>query len=170
MKTEEQQLKKAAQNRSYRELNKETLRLKRIIKEKNEEVKLSIKNTNRDWYLRKKEKEEREEAASLLMTPKAIARLIGVKENMMRKIILTDSYKMPKAKMTLVDGSKLYCREEINEWIPFIREAVVFYSAKKKIIVLTGAAAHIVNFMRENAAVMKHCEKWARSRNAKANI
>jgi len=35
MKTEEQ-IKKAAKNRAYRELNKETLRLKRIIKEENE--------------------------------------------------------------------------------------------------------------------------------------
>lgn len=169
MKTEEQ-IKKAAKNRAYRELNKETLRLKRIIKEENEEVKLNIKNTNKDWYLRNKEKEEREEDANVLMTTKAVARLIGVKENMVRKIILTDSYKMPKAKMTLVDGSKLYCREEIKEWMPFIREVVAFYSAKKKIIVLTGAAAHIVNFMRKNSAVMKHCEKWERSRNVKAGI
>ena len=117
MKTEEQ-IKKAAKNRAYRELNKETLRLKRIIKEENEEVKLNIKNTNKDWYLR----------------------------------------------------NKLYCREEIKEWMPFIREVVAFYSAKKKIIVLSGAAAHIVNFMRKNSAVIKHCEKWERSRNVKASI
>ena len=167
MKTEEQ-IKKAAKNRAYRELNKETLRLKRIIKEENEEVKLNIKNTSKDWYLRNKEKEE--EDASVLMTTKAVARLIGVKENMVHKIMLTDSYKMPKHKMTLVDGSKLYCREEIKEWMPFIREVVAFYSAKKKIIVLSGAAAHIVNFMRKNSAVMKHCEKWERARNVKAHI
>ena len=54
--------------------------------------------------------------------------------------------------------------------MPFIREVVAFYSAKKKIIVLSGASAHIVNFMRKNSAVMKHCEKWERSRNVKARI
>jgi hypothetical protein len=155
MKTEEQ-IKKALRNREYREKNKEILRLKRVAKfEANEEKHRSEKLA---WYYKNKEKQLQEEESSPMMTLKSVARLIGVRENVAQKISKTESYKMPKPKMARCDGSDLYCRMEIEEWMPFIREVVAFYSTKRKLIKLTGAAVHIVNFMQNNKAVISHCE------------
>ena len=156
MKTEEQ-IKKALRNREYREKNKEALRLKRVAKfEANEEKHRSEKLA---WYYKNKEKQLQEEESSPMMTLKSVARLIGVRENVAKNISKTESYKMPKPKMAMCDGSNLYCRIEIEEWMPFIREVVAFYSTKRKLIKLTGAAVHIVNFMQNNKAVISHCEE-----------
>jgi hypothetical protein len=41
---------------------------------------------------------------------------------------------------------------------------VAFYSPKKKPIKLTGAAVHIVNFMRNNAEIIKYCDEIRRNK------
>ena len=76
----------------------------------------------------------KEEESSQLITLKSIARLIGVKEAVVRALRDTPTYNMPKPKMARCDGTDLYCRDEIEELLPFIQEAVAFFPNKKKLI------------------------------------
>jgi len=156
IKTEEQ-IKKALRNKEYRERNIEELKVKRIARRKANDT--AEKAARRNWYHKNKKKQELLEDGSYLITLKQIGRMIGVKETIATKISQTELYKMPKAKMARCDGTSLYCRDEIEEWLPYVREVVAFYSPKKKPIVLKGAAVHIVNFMRNNAKVVAYCDQ-----------
>ena len=156
----EAQIKKAIRNREYREKNKVDLEAKRIAKRLANDT--EEKASRREWYHKNKKKQELLEDGSYLITLKQVGRMIGVKENMATKISLTESYKMPKPKMARCDGTSLYCRDEVEEWLPYVREVVAFYSPKKKPIKLTGAAVHIVNFMRNNAEIIKYCDEIRR--------
>ena len=158
----EEQIKKALRNKEYRERNREELKVKRIARCKANDT--AEKAARREWYHNNKKKQETLEDGSYLITLKQIGRMIGVKENVATKISQTESYKMPKAKMARCDGTSLYCRDEIEEWLPYVREVVAFYSPKKKPIKLTGAAVHIVNFMRNNAEIIKYCDEIRRKK------
>ena len=160
----EDQIKKALRNKEYREKNKEELKIKRVARRKANDT--AEKAARRDWYHKNKKKQEEEilEDGSYLITLKQIGRMIGVKEDLATKISKTESYKMPKPKMARCDGTSLYCRDEIEEWLPYVREVVAFHSPRKKPIKLTGAAVHIVNFMRNNVEIIKYCDEIRRKK------
>lgn len=160
----EDQIKKALRNKEYREKNKEELKIKRVARRKANDT--AEKAARREWYHKNKKKQEEEilEDGSYLITLKQIGRMIGVKEDLATKISKTESYKMPKAKMARCDGTSLYCRDEIEEWLPYVREVVAFHSPRKKPIKLTGAAVQIVNFMRNNVEIIKYCDEIRRKK------
>jgi hypothetical protein len=109
-----------------------------------------------------KEKELLEQENSPLITLKYISRLVGVKEAVMKTLRDKDSYNMPKPKMVRCDGTDLYCRDEIEEWLPFIQEVVAFFPNKKKLIQISGTALVNINFIRNNLEVIKYCDEIRR--------
>ena len=126
------QIIKAISNKAYREEHKDDLRLKRLARDGGNKVK--IKATNKKWYTNNKEKELLEQEDSPLITLKSISRLVGVKEAVIKTLRDNHPYNMPKPKMARCDGSDLYCRDEIEEWLPFIQEAVAFFPNRKNFI------------------------------------
>jgi hypothetical protein len=107
-------------------------------------------------------KEEEEEESSQLITLKSISRLVGVKEAVIKTLRDNPTYDMPKPKMARCDGTDLYCRDEIEEWLPFIQEAVAFFPNKKKLIKISGTALQNVMFMKNNLEVIKYCDEIRR--------
>lgn len=104
----------------------------------------------------------KEEESSQLITLKSISRLIGVKEAVVRALRDTPTYNMPKPKMARCDGTDLYCRDEIEEWLPFIQEAVAFFPNKKKLIKISGTALINISFIKNNLKVIKYCDEIRR--------
>ncbi len=154
------QIIKAISNKAYREEHKDDLRLKRLARDGGNKVK--IKATNKKWYTNNKEKEVLEQEDSPLITLKSISRLVGVKEAVIKTLRDNHPYNMPKPKMARCDGSDLYCRDEIEEWLPFIQEAVAFFPNRKKLIKISGTALQNVTFMKNNLAVIKYCDEIRR--------
>ena len=154
------QINKAISNRAYREEHKDDLRLKRLARDAVN--KPMIKATNKNWYERTKEKELLEQEDSPLVTLKSISRLVGVKEIVIKTLRDNPTYNMPKPKMARCDGTDLYCRDEIEEWLPFIQEAVAFFPNRKKLIRIRGVALQNVTFMKNNLAVIKYCDEIRR--------
>jgi len=104
----------------------------------------------------------KEEESSQLITLKSISRLIGVKEAVVKTLRDTPIYNMPTPKMARCDGTDLYCRDEIEEWLPFIQEAVAFFPNKKKLIKISGTALINIAFIRNNLKVIKYCDEIRR--------
>jgi hypothetical protein len=104
----------------------------------------------------------KEEESSQLITLKSISRLIGVKEAVVKTLRDTPIYNMPSPKMARCDGTDLYCRDEIEEWLPFIQEAVAFFPNKKKLIKISGTALVNIAFMKNNLKVIKYCDEIRR--------
>jgi hypothetical protein len=104
----------------------------------------------------------KEEESSQLITLKSISRLVGVKEAVIKTLRDNPTYDMPKPKMARCDGTDLYCRDEIEEWLPFIQEAVAFFPNKKKLIKISGTALQNVIFMKNNLEVIKYCDEIRR--------
>ena len=154
------QINKAISNKACREEHKDALRLKRLARDG--VSKLRIKATNRTWYDRTKEKELLEQEDSPLITLKSISRLVGVKEVVIKTLRDNHTYNMPKPKMARCDGTDLYCRDEIEEWLPFIQEAVAFFPNKKKLIKISGTALVNIAFIRNNLEVIKYCDEIRR--------
>ena len=105
---------------------------------------------------------EEEEESSQLITLKSISRLVGVKEAVIKTLRDTPNYNMPRPKMARCDGTDLYCRDEIEEWLPFIQEAVAFFPNKKKLIKISGTALVNIAFIRNNLEVIKYCDEIRR--------
>jgi hypothetical protein len=154
------QINKAISNRAYREEHKDELRVKRLARDAVN--KPMIKATNKNWYDRTKEKELLEQEDSPLVTLKSISRLIGVKEVVIKTLRDNPTYDMPKPKMARCDGTDLYCRDEIEEWLPFIQEAVAFFPNRKKLIKISGMALQNVMFMRNNLEAIRYCDEIRR--------
>ena len=154
------QINKAISNRAYREEHKDDLRLKRLARDAVN--KPMIKATNKNWYDRTKEKELLEQEDSPLITLKSISRLVGVKEAVIKTLRDNPTYNMPKPKMARCDGTDLYCRDEIEEWLPFIQEAVAFFPNKNKLIKISGTALVNIAFIRNNLEVIKYCDEIRR--------
>lgn len=95
------------------------------------------------------------------ITKKEIAKLIGVKMLTLEKILKDKKYSAPKHTETHFDGTVLFNRAEIMEWIPYVREASAFIK-KGKPIVLSGMSAQIVQFMRKNKKVELFCNELRR--------
>jgi hypothetical protein len=92
---------------------------------------------------------------------KEIMALIGIKALMLDKIIKEPRYCMPKKVATHIDGSILFNRAEIMDWLPYIREVCAFMY-KRPPIKLTGMAASIVEFMRRSKDMELYCDELRR--------
>jgi hypothetical protein len=95
------------------------------------------------------------------ITKKEIMALIGIKALMMDKIIKDSKYCMPKHVATHIDGSILFNRAEIMDWLPYIREVCAFMY-KRPPIKLTGMAAQIVQFMHRSKDMELYCDELRR--------
>ena len=98
------------------------------------------------------------------ITKKEIMALIGIKALMMDKIIKDSKYCMPKHVATHIDGSILFNRAEIMDWLPYIREVCAFMY-KRPPIKLTGMAAQIVQFMHRSKDMELYCDEIRRRGN-----
>jgi len=162
------QIIKAISNKAYREEHKHELRLKRLAR--GAVNKPMIKATNKNEYDRTKEKELLEQEDSPLVTLKSISRLVGVKEAVIKTLRDNPTYDMPSPKMARCDGTDLYCRDEIEEWLPFIQKAVAFFPNRKKLIKISGAALQNVTFMKNNLEVIRYCDEIRRKQLLDARI
>jgi hypothetical protein len=97
----------------------------------------------------------------LNITKKEIAKLIGVKMLTLEKILKDKKYSAPQHMGVHFDGTVLYNRAAIMEWMPYIRETSVFITRGKP-IKLTGMAAQIVQFMHRNKKVELFCNELRR--------
>ena len=97
----------------------------------------------------------------LNITKKEIAKLVGVKILTLEKILKDKKFNAPKHTGVHFDGTVLFNRKEVMEWMPYIREASIFIK-KGKLIVLSGMSAQIVHFMRKNKKIEKYCDELRR--------
>jgi predicted DNA-binding transcriptional regulator AlpA len=95
------------------------------------------------------------------ITKKEIMSLIGVTALVLDKILKDKKYSAPKQVATHIDGTVLFNRAEVMEWLPYAREACAFIK-KPKPIKLTGMSAQIVEFMRKNKEIELYCNKLRR--------
>ena len=95
------------------------------------------------------------------ITKKEIMALIGIKALMLDKIVKDPRYCMPKHVATHIDGSILFNRAEIMDWLPYIREVCAFMY-KRPPIKLTGMAAQIVQFMHRSKDMELYCDELRR--------
>jgi len=95
------------------------------------------------------------------ITKKEIMSLIGVTALVLDKILKDKKYSAPKQAATHIDGTVLFNRTEIMEWLPYARESCAFMK-KPKPIKLIGMSAQIVEFMRKNKEVELYCNKLRR--------
>jgi len=98
------------------------------------------------------------------ITKKEIMALIGIKALMLDKIVKDPRYCMPKHVATHIDGSILFNRAEIMDWLPYIREVCAFMY-KRPPIKLTGMAAQIVQFMHRSKDMELYCDELRRRGN-----
>ena len=146
--TEEERIEKRREhNRRYREDNR-----------------ASINARIRAKKLRDKGGEERPIIDEQLnITKKEIAKLVGVKMMTIEKILKDKKYGAPKHTGVHFDGTVLYNRAEIMDWIPYIREASAFIG-KGKPIKITGMAAQIVKFMHRSQKMELFCDELRRKK------
>jgi len=95
------------------------------------------------------------------ITKKEIMALIGIKALMLDKIVKDPKYCMPKHAATHIDGTILFNRAEIMDWLPYIREVCAFMY-KRPPIKLTGMAASIVEFMHRSKDMELYCDELRR--------
>ena len=97
----------------------------------------------------------------LNITKKEIAKLVGVKMMTIEKILKDKKYGAPKHTGVHFDGTVLYNRAEIMDWIPYIREVSAFIG-KGRPIKITGVAAQIVEFMHRSKEMELFCNEIRR--------
>jgi hypothetical protein len=97
------------------------------------------------------------------ITKKEIMTLIGIKALTLDKIVKDVRYCMPKHTGTHMDGTVLYNRAEIMDWLPYIREMCTFMY-KRPVIKITGMAAQIVQFMHRSKDMELYCNEESRRR------
>ena len=94
---------------------------------------------------------------------KEVAKLVGVKILTLERILKDKKYNAPKHIGMHFDGTVLYNRAAIMEWLPYIREASAFIG-KGKPIKITEMAAQIVEFMHRNKKVELFCNELRRNK------
>ena len=99
----------------------------------------------------------------LNITKKEIAKLVGVKMMTIEKILKDKKYGAPKHTGMHFDGTVLFNRVEIMDWLPYIREASAFIG-KGKPIKITGVAAQIVEFMHRSKKMELFCDELRRKK------
>ena len=97
------------------------------------------------------------------ITKKEIMILIGVTALVLDKILKDKKYSAPRQVATHIDGTVLFNRAEVMEWLPYAREACAFIK-KPKPIKLTGMAASIVHFMHRNKETELICNEIRRKK------
>jgi predicted DNA-binding transcriptional regulator AlpA len=146
MTEQERIIKRREHNQRYREQNK-----------------LSINARARAKTLRLKMPDMPVIDEQLNIIKKEVAKLVGVKILTLERILKDKKYNAPKHIGIHFDGTVLYNRAEIMEWIPYVREASAFIG-KGKIIKITGMAAQIVEFMHKNKKVELFCDELRRNK------
>ena len=145
--TEEERIEKRREhNRRYREDNRATINARiraKKLRDKGGEMPLINEQLN--------------------ITKKEIAKLVGVKMMTIEKILKDKKYGAPKHTGMHFDGTVLYNRVAIMEWLPYIREASAFIG-KGKPIKITGMAAQIVEFMRRSKKMELFCDELRRNK------
>ena len=144
MTEQEQIIKRREHNQRYREQNK-----------------LSINARARAKTLRLKMPDMPVIDEQLNIIKKEVAKLVGVKMLTLEKILKDKKFNAPKHTGVHFDGTVLFNRKEVMEWMPYIREASIFIK-KGKLIVLSGMSAQIVHFMRKNKKIEKYCDELRR--------
>jgi hypothetical protein len=94
---------------------------------------------------------------------KEVAKLVGVKILTLEKILKDKKYCAPKHTGVHFDGTVLYNREAIMEWLPYIREASAFIG-KGKPIKIGGVAKQIVEFMHKSKEMEVYCDALRRNK------
>ena len=90
-----------------------------------------------------------------------LAKIIGITYSKLRsKVAVNPRYMMPKHMYIMMDGSKVYNKAEIDEWLPYIIDLLAFdpCSTKKNRITISGNAMLTINFLRKNKKVVKYCD------------
>ena len=147
MMTEQERIEKRREhNRRYREENR-----------------ASINARKRAKILRSKIPQMPVIQASSNMTKREVSKLVGVKILTLEKILKDKKYCSPKHTGVHFDGTVLYNRVAIMEWLPYIREASAFIG-KGKPIKITGMAAQIVEFMRRSKKMELFCNELRRKK------
>ena len=95
------------------------------------------------------------------ITKKEILTLIGIKALTLDKIVKDARYCMPKHTSIHMDGTVLYNRAEIMDWLPYIREVCAFMY-KRPPIKITGMAAQVVQFMHRSKDMELYCDESRR--------
>jgi hypothetical protein len=143
---EEKKEKRRLHNQRYREENRE-----------------SINARIRARKLKKRIGKMPEINQQINITKKEIAKLIGVKMLILEKILKDKKYSAPKHTELHFDGTVLFNRAEVMEWMPYVREVSAFIK-KTKPIVLSGMSAQIVQFMHKNKKVELFCNELRRKK------
>jgi len=99
----------------------------------------------------------------LNITKREVAKLVGVKILTLEKILKDKKYCAPNHTGMHFDGTVLFNRAEIMEWMPYIREASAFIG-KGKPIKITGMAAQIVEFMQRSQKMELFCDALRRNK------
>lgn len=143
--TEEERIEKRREhNRRYRKDNRASINARRRAKK-----------------LRQRATEMPAINEQLNITKKEIAKLVGVKMMTIEKILKDKKYGAPKHTGVHFDGTVLYNRAEIMDWIPYIREVSAFIG-KGRPIKITGMAAQIVEFMHRSQKMELFCDELRR--------
>ena len=145
--TEEERIEKRREhNRRYREDNRASINARiraKKLRDKGGEMPLINEQLN--------------------ITKKEIAKLVGVKMMTIEKILKDKKYGAPKHTGVHFDGTVLYNRAEIMDWIPYIREVSAFIG-KGRPIKITGVAAQIVEFMHRSKKMELFCDDIRRKK------
>jgi hypothetical protein len=145
MMTEEERIEKRREhNRRYREDNRASINA-RIRAKKLRQRAIEMPAINEQLNITKKE----------------MTKLIGVKMLTLERILKDKKYAAPKHTGMHFDGTVLYNRAAIIEWLPYIREASAFIG-RGKIIKITGMAAQIVKFMHRSKKMELFCDELRR--------
>ena len=94
-----------------------------------------------------------------------IAKIIGITYSKLRaRVAVNPRYMMPKHMYVMLDGSKIFNKKEIDDWLPYIVELLAFdpSSHKKSRITISGNAILIIEFMRRNIKVERYCDEIRR--------
>jgi hypothetical protein len=94
-----------------------------------------------------------------------IAKIIGITYSKLRaRVAVNPRYMMPKHMYVMLDGSKIFNKKEIDDWLPYIVELLAFdpSSHKKSRITISGNAILIIEFMRRNIKVERYCDELRR--------
>jgi len=99
---------------------------------------------------------------------KDIAKLIGVTSTQLIRVRDTLTYKMPPHMYIRLDGTVIYEKKVIDEWVPYVKELLAFYNIdargkkRKKGFTITGNALMTILLRRKNKKVTAHCDKERR--------
>ena len=147
-----------ARNKAYREANKEKMKVKWDLDNAAKREKKLIDNAQGLKELAEKYAPKRTRAMEVQYTTRTeIAKRLGVKPSYIEGISKKEKYRMPKHKET--NGVIcLYCRKEIEEWMPFAQDMLAFHRLGEKLPskrsmykFKEGSMAHgLITFMQNN--------------------